>query len=118
MNAKICDYRGQCYDGASNMKGAKKGVAGIIRWEESRALYTHYYEHSLNPAVIDTVKRSKNCRDALDMPFEVTKLIKFPLREIQHLIQSILVIRMMSDWTTVGYGVWVKFRDRGPNGTT
>ena len=75
MNANLSDCRGQCYDGAS--RGAKKGVAAIIRQEESRTLYTHCYGHSLNLAVADTVKQSKICRDALDIAFEITRLIKF-----------------------------------------
>ena len=77
MNARIADCRGQCYDGASNMSGARKGVAAIIAQEESRALYTHCYGHALNLAVADTVKQSKVCRDALDTAFEITRLIKF-----------------------------------------
>ena len=77
MNVKVADCRGQCYDGASNMSGARKGVAAIITQEESRALYTHCYGHALNLAVADTVKQSKVCRDALDTAFEITRLIKF-----------------------------------------
>ena len=77
MNVRVADCRGQCYDGASNMSGAKKGVAAIIMQEESRALYTHCYGHALNLAVADTVKQSKICRDALDTAFEITRLIKF-----------------------------------------
>ena len=77
MNVKVADCRGQCYDGASNMSGARKGVAAIITQEESRALYTHCYGHALNLAVADTVKQSKICRDALDTAFEITRLIKF-----------------------------------------
>ena len=38
MNVRVADCRGQCYDGASNMSGAKKGVAAIIMQEES---HTH-----------------------------------------------------------------------------
>ena len=77
MNAKIADCRGQCYDGASNTRGTRKGVAAIITQEESRALYTHCYGHAMNLAVADTVKQSKVCRDALDTAFEITRLIKF-----------------------------------------
>ena len=77
MNAKLAHCRGQCYDGASNMSGARKGVAAKIRQEESRALYMHCYGHALNLAVADTVKQSKVCRDALDTAFEITRLIKF-----------------------------------------
>ncbi len=77
MNAKVADCRGQCYDGASNMSGARKGVAAMITKEESRAIYTHCYGHALNLAVADTVKQSKVCGDALDTAFEITRLIKF-----------------------------------------
>lgn len=56
MIAKVADCRGQCYDGASNMSGARKGVAAIITQEESRARYTHCYGHALNLTVADTVK--------------------------------------------------------------
>lgn len=77
INVSISNCRGQCYDGASNMSGAKKGVAAVIASEESRALYMHCFAHALNLAVADTVKRSKLCRDALDNAFEITRLIKF-----------------------------------------
>ena len=77
MNVNVADCRGQCYDGASNMSGARKGVATMIMQEESRALYAHCYGHALNLAVADTVKQSKICRDALDIAFEITRLIKF-----------------------------------------
>ena len=80
MNAKVADCRGQCYDEASNMSGARKGVAAIILQEESRALYTHCYGHALSLAVADTMKQSKICRDALDTAFEITRLIKFSLK--------------------------------------
>ena len=77
MNARVADCRGQCYDGASNMSGARKGVAAIITQEEIWALYTHCYGHALNRAVADTVKQLKICRNALDTAFEITRLIKF-----------------------------------------
>ena len=77
MNVLISDCRGQCYDGASNMSGARKGVVSLITKEESRALCTHCYGHALNLAVADTVKQSKICKDALDTAFEITRLIKF-----------------------------------------
>ena len=71
MNVNIADCRGQCYDHASNMSGARKGVVTIITQEESRALYTHCYGHALNLAIADMVKQSKVCRDALDTAFEI-----------------------------------------------
>ena len=41
MNLKIENCRGQCYDGAANMTGAKKGVAIQLRQTKPRALLTH-----------------------------------------------------------------------------
>ena len=40
MNLKIENCRGQCYDGASSMSGAKGGVAKLINDDEPRAVYT------------------------------------------------------------------------------
>ena len=78
------------------MSGTRKGVAAIITQEESRALYTHCYGHALNLAVTDTVKQSKVCRDALDTAFEITRLIKFLPKEMQHLTKSSLAMKMIA----------------------
>ncbi len=48
MNIKLEHCRGQCYDGASTMSGAKKGVATVIANKETRAIFTHCYGHALN----------------------------------------------------------------------
>lgn len=77
IGVKISECRGQCYDGASNMSGIKNGVATQIAKEEKRAMYTHCYAHSLNLAVGYVIKRFKVCSDALDVAFEITKLVKF-----------------------------------------
>ena len=77
LNVKLTDCRGQCYDGASNMSGSRRGVAAQICGDEKKALYTHCYGHALNLAVSDTIKQSKVCRDALDTVYEITKLGKF-----------------------------------------
>ncbi len=80
MNLSINRIRGQCYDGASAMKGSKGGVATQIRELEPRAVYTHCYGHSLNLAASDTLKESKLMKDALDTTYEITKLIKYSPR--------------------------------------
>ena len=77
MNLSINNCRGQCYDGASNMAGSRKGVVTQIRALEPRAMYTHCYGHALNLAVSDTVKQNKILRDVLDITFEISKLVKF-----------------------------------------
>ena len=82
MNVPLSKLRGQCYDGASAMSGAKSGVAKRIREEEPRAVYTHCYGHSVNLATCDAIKESKPIKSALETTHEITKLIKFsPRRE-------------------------------------
>lgn len=69
MNLPLSKLRGQCYDGASTMRGARSGVATRICEEEPRAVYTHCYGHSINLAASDAVKESKLMRDALDTTY-------------------------------------------------
>ena len=80
FNLSINRCRGQCYDGASSMSGRRSGTAVQITSEEPRALYTHCYGHALNLAVGDTVKQQKLIRDALDVTYEVSKLLKYSPR--------------------------------------
>ena len=77
LNLSLVKIRGQCYDGASVMSGAKSGVAKRIQDLEPRALFTHCYGHSLNLAASDSIKSSELMRDALDTRHEITKLIKY-----------------------------------------
>ena len=67
LNLPIAKLRGQCYDGCSTMSGLKTGVAKRISDEEPRAVFTHYYGHSLNLAASDTIKKSGMLRNALDI---------------------------------------------------
>ena len=73
MNLQMFMCRAQCYDGASNMKKA----AAEIKSLESCALYLHYYGHSLNLAVSDTLKGIKPMSHALDNAQEICKLLKY-----------------------------------------
>ena len=77
LNVQLSWCWGHCYDGATNMSAIRSGVSTQIIKEEKRAVYTHCYAHALNLAIGDTIKRSKVCCDALDVAFEVNKLIKF-----------------------------------------
>ena len=80
LNLPLAKVRGQCYDGASAMSGAKSGVAKQIQDLEPRAVFTHCYGHSLNLAASDSIKSSVLMRDALDTTHEITKLIKYSPR--------------------------------------
>ena len=74
LNVQLSQCWGQCYDGASNMSGVRSGVSTQIIKEEKRAVC---YAHALNLAIGETIKRSKVCCDALNVAFEISKLIKF-----------------------------------------
>ena len=80
FNLPITKLRGQCYHGASAMRGIRTGVAKQICDEEPRALYTHCYGHSINLAVNDAIKLSKQLKMALEVTHEITKLIKYSPR--------------------------------------
>jgi len=70
------------------MSGIRSGVATQLTAIEKRALFTHCYCHALNLAIADTIKQSKIFRSALEVAFEITKLVKFLLREMLFLIES------------------------------
>lgn len=65
--ACLSPARGQCYDGASVMKGAKSGVTKQICDLERRAV-SHCNGHSLNLAIYDAIKVSQVAQLMLVMP--------------------------------------------------
>ena len=65
-NLPLSKLRGQCYDGASVMCGAKSGVATRILAEEPRAQYTHCYGHFINLAACDAIRRTKVMKDTME----------------------------------------------------
>ena len=48
----LSHIRGQCYDGASNMAGARSGCKAIIQEQAPMAVYFHCASHKLNLAVV------------------------------------------------------------------
>ena len=46
-------------------------------WHQVVYNNTHCYGHELNLTVSDTIKQAKMCSDALDVAFEISKLVKF-----------------------------------------
>ena len=84
MNLNITHCRGQCYDGAANMCGARNDIATQFSRGEPRAIFIHCYGHALNLAVGDCVKKKTILRDTLDVTFEISKLVKFsPCRDTE-----------------------------------
>ena len=80
MNLPIANCRGQCYDGAANMAGAQHGVAAQILLEEPCTTFTHCYDHALNLAAGDTIKKNRILRNTLDVTLEISKLLRFSPR--------------------------------------
>ena len=76
MNLSIHDCCGQCYDVASNMRGAKNGVSTHILAEELHATFMHCYGHALNLATANVVRNVKCLKTTLDTTQEVSKLLK------------------------------------------
>ena len=95
LNVQLSQRRGHCYDGTTNMNGIRSGVSTQITKAEKQTVYTHCYAHVLNLAIGENIKHSKICFDALDVAFEISKLIKFSQKEMQHLIKSRLVTLMI-----------------------
>ena len=46
------NMRGQCYDGASNISGARSGCMSLVQQEAPLAMYFHCAAHRLNFAVV------------------------------------------------------------------
>ena len=76
MNLRLEDARGQCYDGAAAMAGAKIGVAAQIKAINGKCLYTHCYGHALNLAVGDSIKSVECLKRVFEIVREICKLIK------------------------------------------
>ena len=76
LNVAFNHLRDQCYDGALAMSGSRSGVVKCVQEEEPRAVYTHCYGHTLSLACSDSVKGCQLMKDALNIVYEITKLIK------------------------------------------
>ena len=67
LGLSMSDLRGQGYDGALTMSGAKAGVQARIREWQPMALYTHCAGHSLNLAILSScsIPCISNCIDQI-----------------------------------------------------
>jgi len=76
LNLNVHFVRGQGYDGAAVMAGARSGVAAKITALEHRAVYIHCAGHTLNLALQDSVKHITVVRDTLDLTRELVNFIR------------------------------------------
>ena len=86
----ISDLRGQCYDGASNMAGARLGCRSIVQQQAPMAIYTHCVAHQLNLAVVSACKIQafKNTETCIG---EIARFFMFSAKR-QHLLDKAMVI--------------------------
>ena len=65
------------------MMGTRSGVAKQLSDEENCAVFLYCYNHAFNLAVGDSVRNSKLLKNALEITFEVSKLVKdSPKRDV------------------------------------
>ena len=62
---KLENIVGECFDGASNMSGVRKGVAARVKECSARGVYVHCYAHVLNWALQDTMNDLEPLRNAV-----------------------------------------------------
>ena len=80
------DMRGQCYDGSTNMSGAKNGCKSIVQEHAPMATYTHCAAHRLNLAIvsacnIQTFKSTEACIG------EISRFVKYSAKQ-QRLLEK------------------------------
>ena len=63
LGLSLNQLRGQCYDGASNMRGRYNGVETRVLNVNPKAVYVHCVNHCLNLVLVDTCKSSSECRN-------------------------------------------------------
>ena len=86
----LADLRGQCYDGSSNMAGARSGCKSIVQQQAPMAIYSHCAAHQLNLAVVSACKIQafQNTESCIG---EMTRFFKFSAKR-QRLLDRALDI--------------------------
>jgi len=76
----LINLRGQCYDGSSNIAGAKSGCKALIMKQAPMALYTHCTAHQLNLAVVTacSIQFFKNAESFIG---EMARFFKFSAKQ-------------------------------------
>ena len=82
------DMRDQCYDGASNMDGARSGVKGVVQEFAPKAMYFHCAAHRLNLSVISacTIQTFKNAESYVG---EIARFFSFSAKRQRLLDKAI-----------------------------
>ena len=75
MVLSLDNFRGQAYDGASNMVGHLNGVAACILKEAPKAHYVHCLAHSLNLCLQDCTSSCPIIKESSLLVTEVSTLV-------------------------------------------
>ena len=54
---------GQCYDDASNMRGASAGLQAKVKAVQPKAIYTHCYAHCTNLVLVEATSANQYSRN-------------------------------------------------------
>ena len=87
-NLSLSNMRGQCYDGASNMSGARSGCKAIVQQAAPLAQYFHCASHRLNLAVVSASKITA-LRNAESYIGEISRFFSFSPKRQQLLEKAI-----------------------------
>lgn len=92
----IANLRGQCYDGASNMSGARSGCKSIVMREAPKAMYVHCAAHRLNLAVVSGCKLQafKSTEGTIG---EIARFFHFSPKRQHFLEKAIMLINPSSE---------------------
>ncbi|XP_039785300.1 zinc finger MYM-type protein 1-like [Panicum virgatum] len=63
IGLSIQQVRGQCYDGASNMRGEFNGLKSKILQENRSAYYVHCFAHQLQLVIVAVAKKNEDISD-------------------------------------------------------
>ena len=71
------NMRGQCYDGASNMAGARAGCRAVVQREAPMALYFHCAAHRLILSAVVSACRLQAFKNAESCVVEIARFFNF-----------------------------------------
>ncbi|CAF3901627.1 unnamed protein product [Rotaria sordida] len=83
FNLNLQNLVGQCYDGASNMRGEYQGVAARLSQIAPLGIYIHCNGHVLNLCLIDVSARVPSVRDTFGVVSSLYKLVEGSVKRHQ-----------------------------------
>ena len=95
LSLDMNNVRGQAYDGAGNMAGAKSGVSTRIKGEYPKALYFHCSSHRLNLSVAASIT-IRGVRNMMDSVKKCSDIFHFSPKKTE-LLRSIIADEMPED---------------------